>query len=268
MELQAALAEYERNGIAVFAISYDSVGTLGAFSDKYSIAYPLLADEGSVVIRRLGLLNEQLQEHHAFYGGSVRDDQLGVPYPGAFILDERGVVIQKRFEDSYRARETAVGILEGAFGMVSEVHGPEATAMHEGVTVRAYLDSPTYRSMQRLRLTVELRIADGLHVYGTPIPDGYVPLTMEVGPVDGMVIGDLEAPEPIPFTIPGLDEAFQVYEGSVKVALPLTFELATADQVLDVTVRYQVCSATDCRPPAALQLQLPVSVLNHVERPG
>lgn len=268
MELQASLSEYERNNIAVYAISYDSVEVLNAFSEKYGIGYPLLADEGSVVITRLGLLNERLQEHHGFYGGAVRDDQWGVPYPGAFILDERGVVVEKRFEDSYRARETAVGLLEGAFGEISAAHGAEVVASGAGVRLRAYLDSPTYRSMQRLRLTVELQIANGVHVYGQPIPDGYVPLSVEVEPIDGLVVGELAAPEPHPFAIAGLDETFQVYDGTIRLALPLTFGLATADQLVTATIRYQACSATDCQPPAALRMQLPVSVLNHVERPG
>ena len=38
-----------------------------------------VADEGSVVIKRLGLLNDRVQEHHAFYGVPIRDDVYGVP---------------------------------------------------------------------------------------------------------------------------------------------------------------------------------------------
>lgn len=268
MELQASLSEYERNGIAVFAISYDAVDALGAFSEKYAIGYPLLSDEGSVVISRLGLRNERLQEHHAFYGGAARDEHWGVPYPGAFVLDEHGVIVEKRFEDSYRERETAVGILEGAFGAVSSDHGAEASTAGPGVQLRAYLDSPTYRSMQRLRLTVDIEIAAGLHVYGQPIPDGYVPLTVEVNQIEGLMVGALEAPAPHPFSVAGLDEQFRVYEGRLRLVLPLTFTLATSDQVVTATVRYQACSATDCLPPTAVRVELPVSALNHVERPG
>ena len=36
---------------------------------------------------------------------------------------------------------------------------------------------------------------------------------------------------------------------------------------VDVTVRYQACSATDCRPPETLRCRLPVRKLAHVERP-
>jgi peroxiredoxin len=78
VELQESLAEYERHGIAVFAISYDSVDVLGGFAEKFGIRFPLLADEGSAVIRRLGLLNKSVAEHHYFYVVPMRDYVCGV----------------------------------------------------------------------------------------------------------------------------------------------------------------------------------------------
>ena len=273
MELQESLAEYERHGIAAFAISYDSVDVLGAFAEKFGIRFPLLSDEGSVVIRRLGLYNERVPEHHAFYGMPMRDDVWGVPYPGTFILDEQGIVVERRFEDSYRIRETAVGVLETAFGGTSGSHGAEDRAAGRvypdvggGVLARAYLDSSTVRVFQRLRLTVELQIEPGLHVYGEPIPDGYIPLAVEVAPIEGLEVGPLEAPTPHRFQVTGLDEQFLVYEGTVQVKVPLTFIAVTEDLTVEVAVRYQACSATDCRMPETLRFRLPVTWLPHVER--
>lgn len=268
MELQESLAEYEQRKIAVFAISYDSVDVLGGFAQKYNVTYPLLSDEGSVVIRRLGMLNKRLDEHQAFYGMPVRDDQRGVPYPGSFVLDEQGIVIERRFEDSYRIRPTAVGLLESAFGEVSGRYGPEARAAGDGVAVRAYLDSATYRVFQQLRLTVEVQIEPGLHVYGRPIPDGYVPLSVEVAPIEGVEIGPLEAPTPSPFQMVGLDEKFTVYDGLVRLTVPLTFPTAAGDVTIEAAVRYQACGATECLLPATLRLSLPLTRLNHVERPN
>lgn len=239
---------------------------LAGFAEKYGIAYSLLSDEGSVVIRRLGLLNEQVQEHHAVYGIAKRDDVYGVPYPGTFLLDERGVVTDKRFQDSYRERETGVGILESGFGLESTPLGPEARASAEGIAIRAYLDSDTYRSMQRLRLTVELVPEAGLHVYGRPVPEGYTPLSIDVAPIEGLEIGELEGPAPRPFRVEGLDEEFFVYEGRVRLALPLTFAQRTGDQTVDVTLRYQACTTTDCHIPSAVRLQLPVKAVSHIER--
>ena len=234
------------------------------------IGFTLLSDEGSRVIRELNMLDRDVLEHQAFYGNtsevsSTGDPYVGVPYPGTFVLDEQGRVVDKRFPDSYRERETGAGLLEGAFGIESSVHADEANARAEGVAVRAYLDSGTYRLSQRLRLTVELTIDPGLHVYGEPIPEGYVPLTVEVAPVERLVVGALEAPAPHPFRVEGLDEQFFVYEGTVKVSRTLTFWERTGDHTLDLTVRYQACSADACLMPGAIRLQLPARPQTHVD---
>jgi DsbC/DsbD-like thiol-disulfide interchange protein len=238
---------------------------LAAFAEKHGIGYPLLSDEGSRVIRKLGLLNEQVFEHHAFYGVPRRDSAWGVPYPGTFLLDEQGVVTEKRFQNSYRERETGVAILERGFGVTSSAHGPEARAAAPGVAVRAYLDSDVYRSFQRLRLTVELAIDPGLHVYGRPIPEGYIPLSVEVAPIEGLVVGPLEGPAPHPFRVEGLDEQFFVHEGTAAFSLPLTLTQKVGDQNIWAMVRYQACSATDCLMPNAVELELRVAERNNVD---
>lgn len=265
MELQRALADYERNGITVFAISYDSVGVLAAFAEKHGIGYPLLSDEGSGVIRRLGLLNEQVQEQHAAFGIPYREGANGVAYPGAFILDENGIVREKRFLQNYRERETGAALLEQAFGSESAAHGPEQRVSGPGVSVRAYLDAPTYRLAQRRWLTAELQIEAGLHLYGRPIPDGYLPLDLTVAPIDGIAPGGLLAPAPRPFQMDGLDERFMVYEGRVVLHLPLTFQRRVEAEALPVSICYQACSATDCLPPTTLQLALPLVAENLVD---
>ena len=47
------------------------------------------------VIRDLSLLNETIPKNQPFFG---------VPYPGTFILDAKGVIVAKYFEDDYRQR--------------------------------------------------------------------------------------------------------------------------------------------------------------------
>jgi peroxiredoxin len=265
VELQRALPDFERNGIAVFAISYDAAEVLARFSAKHGITYPLLSDEGSRVITALGMLNERVYEHHAFYGIARQDHHWGVPYPGTFVLDAQGVVTQKRFQSSYRMRETGVGVLEQAFGLTSTTHGPEARAMAPGVAIRAYLDAEVYRIFQRLRLAVELEIEPGLHVYGRPIPEGFIPLGVEVEPVQGLIVGPLEGPAPRPFRVEGLDESFMVYEGRAAFSRTLAFTENVGDVVVRVAVGTQVCSDTDCLPPHTSQLELPLLYRTNVD---
>lgn len=192
---------------------------LARFAAAHGVTFPLLSDEGSKVIRQLGMLDEQVYEHHAVFGITDRDDRFwGVPYPGEFLLDERSVVTQKRFQKNYRERETSQAILEQGFGMGASSHGPEASGEAGGVAIRAFLDAEQYRIYQRLRVNVEVVVPSGWHVYGLPIPDGYVPLS--VSPVEGLEVGEPVLPAPHPFRVEGLEEQFFVYDGKVSVVVP------------------------------------------------
>jgi Thiol:disulfide interchange protein DsbD, N-terminal/AhpC/TSA family len=231
-----------------------------AFAEKSGITYPLLSDEGSKLIAALGLLNTRVPEQHAVYGVQPSPRHQGIAYPGSFILDEQGVVTEKRFYQSYRERETGAGILRDAFDVETELHGPVAAFDAEGVSIHAWLDSERYRYFQRLYLTVRLDVAPGLHIYSAPIPDGFIPLSVEVAPLEGLEVGPPELPQPRPFHLAGLDEQFFVYTGTVTLRRPVTFTRRDAgDLVLQVSVRFQACSDTDCLMPASASLELPVA---------
>ena len=178
VELQKIAPQLNENNIALFAISYDPVEVLAKFARKYNITFPLLSDQGSKVIRALRLLNEQVQEQHAVFGIPANQKYYGVPYPGTFVLDEKGIVTEKRFHQGYRNRDTGSGLLEAALGIASREHGQEIISQNEDVQVRAYLDSPTYAFNQIIHAVIEMNVAPGLHVYGEPIPEGYVPLSV------------------------------------------------------------------------------------------
>ena len=146
VELQEAWRTIQENGVAVFAISYDSVSVLAAFAEKHRITYPLLSDEGSHSIRQLGLLNEEhLIAQHAFYGIQTRDEQRGVAYPGTFELDSHGIISHKYFEQSYRVRPTARIFEEYALRSAAGASRRMSRAPQRQRRHRGYLgcDSPT-----------------------------------------------------------------------------------------------------------------------------
>jgi hypothetical protein len=200
---------------------------LAAFAGKHGIAYSLLSDAGSHVIRALGLYNEHLAEQAAHYGLQAREHQFGVPYPGVFVLDEDGTVVDKRFEQSYRVRPSGAAL-------VDDLAPParDASAM-----LRVWSSDGTYRPYQRLNLHVELNLPEGLHVYGRPIPAGYTPLEVEIEPQSGLVVGEPRLPTPRPFEIEGLDERFVVHEGRVHAVVPFYGEKAGEPLRLGVRVR-------------------------------
>ncbi len=252
------MEQLARAGYALYAVSYDSVEVLAGFAQKYGISYPLLSDDGSRVIRELGILNHEAAE-----------PVFGIPHPGTFVLDADGAVRSKHFYPSYRERDTGVGVLEHLLGIDGGGHGEHREAAASGITARAWFDKGTYAWGQRVWLNVELEVAPGLHVYGRPIPGGYYPLEVTVAPIERVVVGAPVLPPPRPFRIAGLDEQFAVYDGRVRVAMPLTFMIVDGGTLnVAVTVSYQACSATDCLPPMSVQFVLPVAEEPLVERPS
>jgi hypothetical protein len=245
--------------VALFAISYDSVAILRDFAGAHGISYPLLSDEGSQVIRALGLLNERVQEDHAHYGIAPNPRHVNLPYPGVFVLDAAGCVREKRFYESYRQRETGSGLVAQALGIFVEP-APPAAGVAPAVQARVWLDSPTYAWFQRLALIVELTVMPGFHVYAEPASSGLVSLSIEVQPIAGLEVGPATWPAPRRFRLPGLADELWVHEGAVRGMLPLTFTAppGSGNHVVRVTVRYQACDEARCLLPASLGFEIPV----------
>jgi DsbC/DsbD-like thiol-disulfide interchange protein len=105
-------------------------------------------------------------------------------------------------------------------------------------------------------------------VYGEPVPAGFVPLSVDVAPIDGVEVSEAEWPAPHPFKVDGLNEEFWVHEGTVRGSLPLTFSASpgAGDHVVRVTVGYQVCSDSACLAPTSVSLDFPVKEVALVGR--
>jgi len=245
-------ANLEAEGIALFAISYDSVEILRGFADKHGIRFPLLSDEGSRVIRELGLINEHVQEDHAVYGIKPSPRHVDLPYPGVFVLDKAGTIAKKRFYTSYRERDTGGALLATTLGILASPAQASFATPSESV----------------LHAHVELRVAPGFHVYGVPTPEGMLSLSARVAPIDGLEVGPASWPAAHTHHLEDLGEETGLYEGTIHGSLPLTFAAApgAGDHEVKLEVSYQACSDAVCLPPSTVQLSLPVREVALVDR--
>ena len=193
----------------------------------------------------------------------MRDEQLGVAYPGTFVLDEDGVIVEKHFEQSYRVRPTARIFEEWALG-TSDARPPTdaSYASSADVQLSAWTDAPTYRPYQQVRLHVVLSLPAEMHVFAAPVPDGYTPLSFQVDPLDGLQVDEYQLPAPHPFAIEGLDEQFVVYEESVRATIPVRFTKNLGPTALTLRANYQACTPSLCYPPTTLQLDVPLTGLD------
>lgn len=236
---------------------------LEAFATAHGISFPLLSDEGSRVIRDLGLLDTDLEAHHAVFGIKTREDQRGVPFPVTFVLGADGRVERTLAEENYRVRAGGRRLLAELLGTPTEApaDAPAASAREAVVSAVVALDSPTYYAYQRLGLRIELNIAPGWHIYGPETPDGYVPLSLAVASEPaGARLGPVPWPPTQPFAVAGLDEQFAVYDGTVRIDAPVEFIIQRDSGAarLDVTISFQACNATECFAPSSITASLTV----------
>ena len=251
MELQNHKDEFDAAGIKLFAISYDTVEVLGAFADHYRIEYPILSDLDSKVIRDFGILNTLVEPGETeFYG---------IPYPGSYLVGNDGKVTAKFFNQQYQVRETASMMMLAGFGLpIDPAHLSHAeTSGGDGVKIRAELMTKSLHPHQRSLVYVTLDLADGLHVYGEPISDGFLPITVQATGTEGLIFGEPHFPETKPFKIEEIDEEFNAYDGSVQVVIPVVStirEVGSAE--ISLKVSFQACTDAMCYIPRSETIKL------------
>ncbi|MGE3542000.1 MAG: protein-disulfide reductase DsbD domain-containing protein [Candidatus Tectimicrobiota bacterium] len=142
--------------------------------------------------------------------------------------------------------------------MADAIYGTPVHGSAQGVEISARLDSTMAGWPRQCCLIMEITVEPGLHVYGQPIPDGFIPLTADVTPAPGLGVGKTTFPPPVLHRMEGLDEEFFIYEGTVVVATPLTVASAQEPGTVELKVRYQACGEMGCFMPQTIVLHLPV----------
>ena len=95
------MKEIEATGGQLVAISYDSAAILKHFSANSGITYSLLTDPGSKTIDAYGIRNKEAPERWS-----------GIPHPGTFIVDTKGVIRSKLFLEGYKERHSVEALVQ------------------------------------------------------------------------------------------------------------------------------------------------------------
>lgn len=101
-ELQENIEKINAEQLQVVAVSYDSVDVLAKFAMKKQIAFLLLSDPDSEVIKAYGVLNEKASGRQA-----------GIPNPGTLLIDQKGI-IRAVIPGTVRKRHSAAELLRVA----------------------------------------------------------------------------------------------------------------------------------------------------------
>lgn len=241
--MQDSAADLEKRGIGVAAISYDSPATLKAFAAARGITFPLLSDAGSATIKRYNLLNTEAAGRTA-----------GIPYPGTFVVDARGVVTSRSFEAAYQERASAPALLgAGADAAKTET-------AHLVVTTAA--SDPRAAPGTRIALFVGIAPKPKMHVYAPGQPD-VIPVSLTLEP------GEFKAHPPVfpkaeKYFFKPLNETQLVYSKPFRIVQHVTIALTpavraragAADASITVTgtLQYQACDDAICYMPVRVPL--------------
>jgi hypothetical protein len=241
-----------QKGLTVVAISYDSVAVLKNFGDRHHITYAMLSDPDSKIIRAFGILNESVPKTTAQYG---------IPYPGTFIVDSRGKVISKYFEDDYKERVSASDILVRQFGTPADATGAGVETKHLRVTTAA--STSTARPGQKIALSLDLDLNPKMHVY-SPGVQGYIPIDWKLDEGPFVKLHAFDYPPSQQLRLEVIQETVPVYQGRVRLSRDITFGpegalkplIATSgDLILKGSLRYQACDDHECFLPQTVPLE-------------
>ncbi|MEM9516005.1 MAG: redoxin domain-containing protein [Actinomycetota bacterium] len=264
VELHHGLPELAAEGIKLYAISYDDVDALAAYVEASGVEFTMLSDVGSEIIRRYDVLNTIVQPSDVpFYG---------IPFPGFFLLDEDGLIVDKIFNRHLAHREGIERILDSFRGRIEPgADGPSNSAAEDDdIHITAFLrgGGGVVKIGPLRRLVVRFELPDGLHIYDRPVPEGMVATSIEVTGPDGLRYEPIQSPPTTPLALPGIDQPLQVWSGTVDFVIPFFANTEFARSLfsddgsvaLEVTVRYQACDAEQCFLPKRHTITLDVPV--------
>ena len=273
VQLQKTLPKLREAGYEVFAVSNDTVERLADFATQHGITFSLLSDEDSAVIRAFGIMNTLIRpdegKHMRWYG---------IPYPGTYITDEAGIVVDKDFHQHHARRLSGRGLLHRVLGTLPEQHAdaPEATSEGNDVTLTTSLVDPTLMLEVISLLVCRLHIAAGQHIYAPGAPEGFTQATIEFHG-EGLRFGEPAWPEPQQLNMTDLNIQVPVYEKEVIVSVPVTAtsELVRLGHGLDqssakitIVCTYQSCDEVLCALPATIETTFSVPLEELVEPEG
>jgi hypothetical protein len=244
VQLQQSLPDLHKRGLGLAAVSYDAPATLKAFADRRGITFFLLSDAGSSTIRKYGILNTEAS-------GPVA----GIPYPGTFVLDSRGIVISRSFEERYEERASALALVARP--------GAGAPGDARKVDTRHIVVTPSSSDTAaapgtRISLFLDVVPKPKMHVY-TPEQKELIPISLSLTEDAAFKAHAAKFPKSEKYFFEPLGETQLVYSKPFRIVQDVTIALTPAMRqrargsgatlTITGTLRYQACDDKVCYMP-------------------
>jgi hypothetical protein len=251
VELENSYASIRKQGLGLVAVSYDSVEVLKSFADRKKITFPMLSDPGSKTIQSYGIFNTTVEKGNIAYG---------VPFPGTYVLDAKGVIVGKYFEDDYKERETVSSILVQRFGAAAG--GAHITRQSKQLDVTLSAGTDTIATGQHVALVLDIDLKPKMHVYA-PGVEHYIPIEWQMTESDAVKVEAVKWPKSEKLFLPAIDETVPVFKDTFRAVRDIVFApdaklKALANEKGEITIhgvlKYQACDDKMCFIPASVPL--------------
>jgi hypothetical protein len=211
----------------------------------------MLSDTGSKTIRAYGILNETVDKTTPTFG---------IPYPGTYVLDAKGIIVAKYFEDDYKERETVSSILVQQFGLPAA--GAHETKVTKQMDVSLSASTDSIATGEHVALVLDLSLHPKMHVYA-PGVEHYMPISWEITPSDAAKVEAVNWPKSKTLRLEVIDETVPVYTDELRLVRDIVFapdaKLKTlvnekGEIVIHGTLKYQACDDRMCYIPVSVPL--------------
>ena len=257
IQLQSAKARFEKQGIKLAGISYDSVEILKYFSERRKIEFPLLSDPDSKIIRMYQVLNSE-----------AIGPNKGMARPGYFFIDTEGVIREKFFEAKYRERLTGNDVLSKLFPELGEEVTDTVEAPHLQLTVGQSDRVGVPGNL--VTLTAEVKLPPDVHVYA-PGTKGYRTIKLTIDSRPDFEVRQASYPRAKVLYLPAIKERVPVFEGTfrirqeVKVNSMADFSNSLGSDGKTVAIKgkleYQACDSKICFLPTSVPVEWQLQIL-------
>jgi hypothetical protein len=253
VQLQNAKERFEKQGLYLAAISYDSPAILVDFGKRHKIEFPMLADPNSQVIRSFNVLNAEAK-------GMTK----GMAHPGFFYIDQSGTIREKYFETKYTNRFTANNVIGKLFPELAEEVSDTVEASHLRLTLSQ--SDRTVVPGSRVTLTADIELSPDVHVY-SPGVQGYKPIQLILRSSAGIELAPATYPTPQILYLEAIKEQVPVFDGNFRITQDVTVgvskvtdgarALFSARKTVSIVgeLQYQACDKTICYPPASVPVK-------------
>ena len=273
--MQGRLTELQANGLGLAAISYDPVDTLTAFSRQRGIGFPLLSDAGFETIKRYGILNTVVDEalgpnkddpaikaNAQKYVSAVGANPVmrGIAFPGTFILDRKGRVTSRFFEDFYIERNTASSVMAKVGAHATPVAATKVSAAH--LDLITYPSDAAIAPGNHFSLVLDIKPGPGIHVYA-PGAKNYRAIALTIASQPNVRALPIQFPPSQIYFFKPLNERVPVYQKPFTLVQDVILEGTPQAQAelrgkenvtLTGTFDYQACDDKQCFNPASVPL--------------